>query len=160
MSPISRPRYARLIQKTKRKTNMEGLKLALQNLKNQAVDFIARVDEFDVGIAAEKKASFDEGFAAGAASVGSDKIYSQAELDEKIAPLMTEIEQLKVEIVTLKGEVSSMPEKLEMAKGEAVEKFKAELLEKYTAEQSAESESEKKFAELLAPAVVAEKPVE
>ena len=45
----------------------------------------AKIEEQSASLEAEKQASYDEGFAAGAASVGSDKIYSQAELDAAIA---------------------------------------------------------------------------
>ena len=55
------------------------------DLLKQLQDLIALVASFPDQLVAEKKASYDEGFAAGAAAAGIDKIYSQADLDAKVA---------------------------------------------------------------------------
>lgn len=97
------------------------------------------------------KENYDKGFADGVASVPvvpeDDKIFSQAELDQKIeeavSPFRVEIEQVKAELESLKADV---PQQIDAA----VAAFKAELKAKYEAAQASESESEKVFGDLLA----------
>lgn len=97
-------------------------------------------------LAAEKQASYDEGFAAGAASVGSDKIYSQAEVDAMLAPLQAELDGVKAELEALKLDIDA---KIEAAKADAVAALKAELKAKYDEQQVAEAQGETGFGALL-----------
>lgn len=104
-------------------------------LQAQLVDAQASAD-------ALAKLKYDEGFAAGVASVvapPSDKIYSQAELDQKIAdallPIQAELEAVKASI--------------EPKVAEALAVFKADLLSKYQEQQVVESQLETGFADLL-----------
>jgi hypothetical protein len=57
----------------------------------------------------ELQAKYDEGFAAGALAAGIDKIYSQAELDQKIAEAVAaqqvELDAVKADVLVLKEKV-------------------------------------------------------
>ncbi|MBY0413708.1 MAG: hypothetical protein K2Q18_06065 [Bdellovibrionales bacterium] len=91
---------------------LQTLLASLALLQQQVVDAQALVDQ-----------AYQKGFADGVASVGSDKIYSQAEveviLEDAIAPLQKKIEDL--EFV-----VAGMDQKI----ADAIIAFKAELLVK------------------------------
>ena len=118
---------------------LNGLVANIAALQAQLVDAQASAD-------ALAKAKYDEGFAAGVASVGvSDKIYSQAELDAKIAeavlPLNEKIALLDAKVLELEALVVSADAKL-------VE-FKQMLLAKYEEAQVAESAVETGFKDLL-----------
>lgn len=95
---------------------------------------------------------YNEGFEAGKASVVipevpvSDKVYSQAELDAKIAEA---IMPLQAQITELQAKVDGMSAAIETAKVEAVAAFKADLAIKYEAMQVVEAQAETGFAELL-----------
>ena len=108
-------------------------------LQAQLVDAQASAD-------ALAKAKYDEGFAAGVASVGGgEKIYSQAELDAKIAEAVA---PLNVKIAELDAKVAELSAALVAEAGKLVA-FKADLLAKYEAQQVAESEGETGFKNLL-----------
>lgn len=94
-------------------------------------------------------AKYKEGFDAGVASVQipvSDKVYSQIELDAKIAEALL---PLQTQIADLQAKVDAIPSALESAKVEAVAAFKAELVVKYQEMQVVEEQAETGFAELL-----------
>lgn len=121
------------------------------NLLEQLVALVASIGELqqklaDAQAAADElaKAKFDEGFAAGVASVnvGSDKIYSQVDLDAKIAEVVA---PLDAKIVELQVKVDEIPSLIESAKID----LKSELLEKFKAAQDAETELEKAFEDIL-----------
>lgn len=126
-------------------------KLALQLTEAQAKVQLA--DELAVVIQAEVKAAnelgFEEGLAQAGQAGGSDKIYSDAEVNkfiaDAIAPFEAKVAELKAEIIALNAEAGKVPALIEAAKAE----FKAELLAKFEAQQAEESSSEVKFAELL-----------
>jgi hypothetical protein len=66
-------------------------------------ELLAKLADARAALEAEKQASYDAGFAAGVQSVsGNDKVYSQAEFDAKLAealaPVLAQIESLKVEV--------------------------------------------------------------
>lgn len=69
----------------------------------------------DAAVAADElaKAKFDEGFKAGIESVAAptDKVYTQADLDAKIAealaPVQAELEAVKAELAAVKAEVEA-----------------------------------------------------
>ena len=122
------------------------------NLLEQLIALVASISELqaklsDAQVAADElaKVKYEEGFAAGVASVSippSDKIYSQEQLDQAIA---LAVEPLKVQIADLQVLVDAMPSKI----AEEVAKIKAELLAKYQELQVIESQAETGFAELL-----------
>jgi len=97
-------------------------------------------------------AKYKEGFDAGVASVVipevpvSDKVYSQAELEAKIAEALLPLQE---KLVELQAQVEAVPAQIEQAKLDAVAQFKAEFLEKYKAAQIAESQIENSVEELL-----------
>ena len=115
-------------------------------------DLIAKLADAQAALEAEKKLSYDAGFAAGVASmqVNSEKVYSQAELDaavvvaveKAILPYQNEVELFRVQLEDLKAN-------LEAKVQAAVLVFKAELLAKYEAAQAAEAGAEEGFKELL-----------
>jgi chromosome segregation ATPase len=150
MAPILRPRFEHIKQTTKGKTLMEGLKAALDQLKILLGDAMSRAGDIDAKLEEFKKECYDAGFLEGVKSVAVDeKIFSQKDLDEKMAPLNEEIAKLKLEI-------EGVPAKIEASKVEALESFKAEFSAKYAEAQKAEGEVEKLFGDLLAPKVIAE----
>lgn len=115
-------------------------------------DVVLKLAQAEALLAAEKKASFDAGFAAGVASVsgGSDKIYSQEELDAAVAaalaPVKEELVLLKEEIAQLKAAFQAEKDK---AVADALVAFKAALAKEYADRQVVESELETGFAMLL-----------
>lgn len=121
---------------------MEGLLAQVQAL-------LAQASSVADAIAAEKKVSYDEGFAAGVASVGgvpSDKIYSQAELDAKIQEAVSSI---NAELVAVKADLESLKAQIDSKIAESIGLFKAELLAKYNEKQVVEQQAETGFADLL-----------
>lgn len=128
-------------------SNKIGVNMDLVALLNNLVANIASLQAqlADAQKAADDlaKAKYDEGFAAGVASVGpGDKIYSQAEVDAIVLPLNEKIAALEVLIADINA---SIPVKV----AEAVSTFKAELLAKYEAAQVVESDVETGFKNLL-----------
>lgn len=95
------------------------------------------------------KAKYDEGFAAGVASVVppvGDKIYSQAELDLAVESAVLPLQE---QITMLQGQVDGIPALVDAKVIEAVALCKAELLAKYEAQQAAETSTEASFKDLL-----------
>lgn len=89
------------------------------------------------------KAKFDEGFAAGVASVPvSDKIFSQADVDALLAPLQAQITDLQAQVLALQG---SIDQKV----SDAVAAVKTDLLQKYQALEVAIQDQETGFENLL-----------
>lgn len=95
------------------------------------------------------KTKYDEGFAAGVASVPvlppSDKIFSQADLDAAVAGA---VEPIKSQIVELQAKVDSIQAALD-AKAQELVDFKAALLAAYEAKEVVESNIETGFKDLL-----------
>lgn len=113
----------------------EQILLALAQLQQQVV-------ELQANAAAKEQAKYDEGYAAGLAAGGVDKIYSQAEADALVAaailPLQDQINILAAEI-----------EQLKLNQDAKVIEFKAQLKAAYEAQQVAETEGETGFKGLL-----------
>lgn len=115
---------------------MEAKIVAAQEEVQKLVELLALIES-------EKQAAYDEGYAKGMADAsGSDKLYSQAELDAKIQdailPLQEQINVLNSQVVDV-----------EAVKAEAKAELKAELKAKYEEQQVAESSSETGFSDLL-----------
>ena len=133
-------------------TSLKGETMDIIALLNQLSATIASMQAalVDAQIAAESiaKESYDKGFAEGVASVlpNVDKIYSQAELDQKISealvPMNDQVAALGVELQVVKDSIEGL-------KSEAVAAFKAELKVKYDEMQVIESSAETGFASLL-----------
>lgn len=132
-----------VLPQTKREiTNMDLVSL-LNNLVANIASLQAQLADAQKAADDLAKAKYDEGFAAGVASVGpGDKIYSQAELDAIVLPLNEKIAALELTVNELSA---SIPVKI----AEAVAAFKAELLAKYEAAQVVESDVETGFKNLL-----------
>lgn len=81
------------------------------------------LDQLKASYEADVKAAYDDGFAKGVASTGSEKIYSQAELEAKI---MEVVSPLKSEIEALQLQVGQTDQRI----ADAIAAFKAELLVK------------------------------
>lgn len=120
----------------------------------------AKLAEAETALAEAKQASYDEGFAAGAASAQSDKIYSQADLDAAVASaiapleaanadLMVQLDGVKANVAALEAQLAELTSGLEAKVSEAVAAFKAELLAKYQEAQAQETEIEKTIEDLL-----------
>ena len=90
--------------------------IQLFNLLQQTIaDLQTKLMDAQAALEIEKKLSYDQGFADGVASVPvqevSDKIYSQAEFDAKLAEglsaLQLELEGVKAQFESLKGSVDA-----------------------------------------------------
>lgn len=132
-------------------SNKIGVQMDLVALLNSLVANIAALQaqlvDAQASADALAKAKYDEGFAAGVASVGgSDKIYSQAELDAKIAEAVLPLNE---KVASLEAKIVEIEAGIEVKVKDAVAVFKAELLAKYEAQQVAESEGETGFKNLL-----------
>ena len=97
-------------QLSPKKTGVNNMDLVqlLNNLVANIAALQAQLVDAQASADALAKAKYDEGFAAGVASVGSgDKIYSQAELDAKVAeavaPLNAKIVELDAKVVALQA---------------------------------------------------------
>lgn len=107
---------------------------------------VALAQEAVAELPTELQAKYDAGFTAGADAGGVDKIYSQAELDQRLADQASGYETTIGELNT---QVSMFPTHLEQAKAEAKAEYKAELKAAYEAQQVAESQGETGFGSLL-----------
>lgn len=129
------------------------LKANIEALTAQLADTEAAVNE-------AKLAAYNEGFAAGQASVSTDKIYSQEELDQKVleavdaakAEMASSLEasqakvaELELKVADLEAVVAGMDAKI----AEAIAAFKADLLAQFEAQQDQESAGESMFKDLL-----------
>lgn len=122
---------------------LQGLVAQLAALQTQLADVPAALE-------AAKKLSYDEGFAAGVASVPvvlpSDKIYSQDELDAKIQEAL---QPVQAELDSVKAQMVDMQVQIDQKIADAIAAFKADLLAKYQDQQVVEAQSETGFADLL-----------
>ena len=103
----------------------------------------------EVAVAVEKQKSYDEGFAAGVASVPVDDgatPFSQADLD---AAVSAAVEPLNAQIADLSAQLQAAQNGLPAQIADAVAALKMDLLAKYEAQQVAESHSETGFKDLL-----------
>lgn len=86
---------------------MDLLKL-LQDLVSQLSALQTQLADVPAALEAAKKLSFDEGFAAGVASVPvSDKVLSLAEAE---AMVLMAVEPLQIQIAALQGQVDAIPQ--------------------------------------------------
>lgn len=138
--------------------NILALSKIVAELEAQAADFPAALEaereagrrERDADVEAAKIAGYDEGFAAGVASVPvSDKVFSQAEVDAMLAPLNEQVLTMQGRIAELEGVVAGIDQKVSDAVALALSEFKAILAAEYEARQVAETEIETGFKELL-----------
>lgn len=128
---------------------MDLLKL-LQDLIANVETLKQQLTDAEAALAAAKQTSYDEGFAAGVLSVPqvppSDKVFSQAEVDQMIidatTPIQAQVDQLIVEVESIKASIPAEKEA-------AVKEFKAALLAKYEEQQASESASEASFKDIL-----------
>jgi len=124
-----------------------------EQLKATIAELTLKLADVDAAIAEAKKAAYDQGFADGVASVptpgGDEKIYSQAELDQKVAEAIAaseaKVAELEAKVAELEGKVGEIDAKV----AEAIAAFKVELKAKYAEQQAAESASESGFGALL-----------
>lgn len=110
-------------------------------LQLQLVDAQASADAF-------AKAKYDEGFAAGVQSVipNVDKIYSQAELDQKVSEAVIPLQE---QIAGMQAQIDAVPSVIDSKVAEAVAAVKADLVAKYELLKVAISDSETGFGEFL-----------
>lgn len=127
---------------------LQGLIASLQGASDQIVALQAQLADAQVSADALAKSKFDEGFAAGVASVlpNVDKIYSQAELDQKVSEAVLPLQE---QIVSMQAQLDAVPSVIDMKVGEALAAFKAELKAKYELQQVAETEGEVGFKSFL-----------
>lgn len=126
---------------------------AFEQLKAAIAELTLKLADTDAAIAEAKKAAYDEGFAAGVASVptpgGEEKIYTQAELDQKVAEAIATSEAKVTELESKVAELEVKVGEIDVKVAEAIAAFKAELKAKYAEQQAAESQSESGFGALL-----------
>ncbi len=131
---------------------MDFLKV-LQDMIANIAALQTALQDAEATLADAKKASYDEGFAAGVASVpvidpppASDKIYSQAELDAAVA---TAVVVVQAKVDELQAQVDSFPGVIDAKIAEAMATFKADLLAKYKDLEVALQTAETGFEDLL-----------
>lgn len=132
---------------------MDLLKL-LQDLVANVAALQTQLADAEAGLAQAKQLSYEEGFAAGVASVGADKIYSQAEFDAAVmemkAEMMAQIEGLTQELAVAKGEIEALRAGVEAQVADAVAKIKAEIMPLVEALVAKDAEEDAARGELLA----------
>ena len=125
---------------------VEALKLQAEQVAQGVAGVKLSIEEFGK---AQYDLGFEEGLKQAGQAGGSDKLYSDAELNAELAPLKAKIAELEVKeqqlLVKLAEAESSVPGKV----SEALAAFKAELLVKYAEKQVVESAAETGFADLL-----------
>jgi len=117
----------------------------LNSLVNSLRELQAKLADADQAAQDLARSKYEQGFAAGVASVSipvSDKIFSQAEVDAMVLPLQESI-------LSLQSQIDQMQAQIDAKVSQAVAAFKAELLAKYEAQQVVESASETGFKDLL-----------
>ncbi len=116
---------------------------SLQTLQTQVAEMQTKLVDAEAALAETAKAKYDEGFAAGVASVGGDKIYSEEELQAKILEVKEPLEKKIAELEVVVGGIDQLvADKVT----EAMASYKAELLEKVKVIDAIEDEA---MAELL-----------
>lgn len=106
----------------------------------------------DIGVFGQEMYTkgWDEAMVQAGSAGTSDKIYSEAEMNQIIADEKAKVvSELQPQIDSLKASVDAFPASLEAAKVEAVDGFKAELKAKYDELQVIESQAETGFGDLL-----------
>lgn len=130
--------------------------ITLFNLLQQTIaDLQAKLMDAQAALDLEKKASYDLGFADGVASVPvqpiSDKIYSQAEFDAKLAEglstMQLELDGVKAQFEALKGSVDAQIKS-------AVDAKLGELKAAYDSMLVIENQAETGFGDMLKVAEV------
>lgn len=85
-------------------------------------DLVVKLQDAQVALEAVAKQKYDEGFAAGVASVGAgDKIYSQVEVDAMLLPLNEKIAQLEAQVAEVPAQIA---EAVKLVKQEIAAKIK------------------------------------
>ena len=110
----------------------------------QAQDRVIELEALKSTIAAELQEQYDAGFSAGAASVGSDAIYTEEQLQAKISEA----------VLPLQAQIEEFPNQIQTAVEQAKVELKAELLADYEAAQASESSIEAAFLSKLKTEVV------
>ena len=126
---------------------------AFEQLKAALAELTHKLADTEAAIAEAKKVAYDQGFADGVASVpvpgGDEKIYSQVELDAKIAEAVATSEAKVVELEAKVAELEAKVGEIDAKVAEALAAFKAELKAKLAEQQASVSESEAAFGSLL-----------
>lgn len=141
---------------TKGKNKMPNIVELLQNLVSTINNLQQQLADAQAAVNQVAQDSYNQGFAAGAASVTpppSDKIYSQVELDAAVQaavdPLNQQIMVLNGQIASMQAQIDSIPQQIADAVNAAMSDYKAQLKAAYEAQQVVESTSETGFAALL-----------
>lgn len=116
--------------------NMAAMQEQMTAMQAQAVDAAAALE-------AAEKVGFDKGFVAGVASVGGDKIYSQAEMDAKILEIAS---SFKEKVAMLEAQIAENDAKMAQAVADAVAAAKAEIMAKL---QEIDAMEDAKIAEIF-----------
>lgn len=106
-----------------------------QELFNLISSLQAQLADAQAALVAEKQASYEQGFAAGQAASGGDKIYSQAEVDAMLLPL-------NEQIAALQAQVAGVPDQIAAAVAQAKAELKEQIKGLLAAQQASESASE------------------
>lgn len=123
---------------------------ALEALKQQLADAQAALDQ-------AKKASYDQGFADGVASVvPSDKVFSQAEVDAMKAGFQSMIDGLNGQIDALNKQVMALQASIDQAVADGVAKAKADVVLLLQGLEDAEKKDIEAAIALLSPAPIPE----
>jgi flagellar biosynthesis/type III secretory pathway protein FliH len=113
---------------------------------------LAGIEEGKVlGFADGKVAGYDEGYAKGledgkAQGGNGDKIYSQEELDQKIAEVVAPLNE---KISSMEVELQSVKDSIPQAVADGIAAFKSELKVKFAELKSVEDQAESSFESIL-----------
>lgn len=119
---------------------LQGLISQLASLQSALADAQAQLDT-------EKKASYDEGFAAGVASVpATPGGFTQEQVD---AAVLMALEPVKAELEGVKAELEAVKSSMQSSIDAAVAAVKADLLAKYKEMEVAIQSTEVGFEDLL-----------
>lgn len=115
----------------------------VQDKLNQIV---ALAQEAQSELTTELQAADAAGYARRASEDGSSAIYTQEQLDQRLADQASTYE---TQVSELNAQIAAFPEQLEAAKTEAKAELKAELKAAYEQSQVVESQAETGFGALL-----------
>lgn len=137
---------------SKKEINMNILD-QVDELKTKATAVSEGVDSMKSAIEQYGIEEYNKGFKDGREENNSDKLYSQAELEEFLAEAKASFEakvaELESKSTEMQSQIDAFPGQLDEAKSTAKSELKAELKSKYEEQQVAESDSETGFSDLL-----------
>lgn len=134
----------------------------IQEQKVKAQSVVDGFVELEAQLDLDLQAKYDEGFAAGKASMGGegDKLYSQAELDAIVGPINESLVAKEGQITQLQSDMDLLRAGIDAQVSAKVGEEIGKVIAEFDAQQSDESAKEGAFREFLVSKAPTPAPVE